>query len=119
MENLIADLPTWLKYGMPTGLILVVLSRIILAVDSRLRESKTGLLIGTASVTLPVMLTLGFTGADDQLVQEFAFVAATGAALILWDWARLSISRRLNETEESDAPITASEGTAAADQLLT
>jgi len=118
MENLIADLPTWLKYGMPTGLILVVLSRIILAVDSRLRESKTGLLISTASVTLPVMLTLGFTGADDQLVQEFTFVAATGAALVLLDWARLSIRQRMNETETGDA-VTASEGTAAADQLLT
>jgi hypothetical protein len=98
MENLIADLPTWLKYGMPTGLILVVLSRIILAVDSRLRESKIGLLIGTASVTLPVMLTLAFTGTDDQLVQEFAFVAATGVVLVLMDWTRLSVNQRLNET---------------------
>ena len=119
MENLIADLPTWLKYGMPTGLILVVLSRIILAVDSRLRESKTGLLIGTASVTLPVMLTLAFTGADDQLVQEFAFIAATGAIMILFDWARLYGRRRMNETEESEATIAASESAAPAERLLT
>ena len=103
MENLIADLPTWLKYGMPTGLILVVLSRIILAVDSRLRESKTGLLVGTASVTLPVMVTLAFTGTDDQLAQEFAFVAATGVALVLLDWARLSVKQRMNETEVTEA----------------
>ena len=109
MENLIADLPTWLKYGMPTGLILVVLSRIILAVDSRLRESKTGLLIGTASVTLPVMLTLAFTGADDQLVQEFAFIAATGGTLILFDWARLSVSQRLNVTAATEDAVAVSQ----------
>jgi hypothetical protein len=98
METFIAE--------MPTGLVLVVLSRVILAVDARLRESKTGLLIGTASVTLPVMLTLAFTGADDQLIQEFVFVSAIGGLLILWDWARLRASRQVDEPVETVATPT-------------
>jgi len=79
---------------MATGLMLVVLSRVILAVDSRLRESKTGLLIGTGSVTLTVMMTLAFTGADEFLIQEFIFVAGTGAFLFAWDVLRLYARRR-------------------------
>lgn len=102
MENL-ADLPTWLKYGMATGLMLVVLSRVILATDARLRETKTGLIIGNGSVTLTVMLTLAFTGADQFLIEEYLFVAGTGAVLLLWDVARLYARQRAEE--ESAEPL--------------
>jgi hypothetical protein len=101
MDLLAADFPTWLTYGMATGLVLVILSRIILAIDSRLRTSKTGLLIGTGSVTLTVMMTLAFTGADDNLMPEFLFVAATGGVLFIWDCARLYARKMMDARIQS------------------
>ena len=90
---------------MATGLMLVVLSRVILAVDSRLKETKTGLLIGTGSVTLTVMMTLALTGADAFLIQEFIFVAGTGAFLFAWDVLRLYARRRAGtELVDGDLP---------------
>ena len=100
MLNL-ADIPTWLKYGMATGFMLVILSRVILAIDSRLRSSKTGLVIGNGSVTLTVMMTLAFTGGDDQLLLEFLFVAATGGLMFLIDVARLYARQRFEAQNEA------------------
>ena len=97
----LAQVPGWLKYGMASGLMLVVLSRIILASDSRLKNSKTGLLISTGSVTLTVMLTLAFTGADEHLIPEFVFVAATGGFLFAWDCVRLYGRRRGGPVEDA------------------
>ena len=100
--EILAELPNWLKYGMVTGLMLVILSRAILAIESSLKESKTGLLIGTGSVTITVMLTLAFTAADEQLILEFLFVVATGGLLFLWDVARLYARRGADSVENPE-----------------
>lgn len=104
--EIFAELPNWLKYSMATGLLLVILSRAILAIESSLKESKTGLLIGTGSVTLTVMLTLAFTGSDEHLIQEFLFVGGTGALLFLWDVARMYARRRIDSLPDAElAPL--------------
>lgn len=86
--------PGWIQYVAAMGLVLVVLSRAILAADSRLRTTPIGLFLGDASVTIAIMLTLAFMGADDRLLEEFAVVFAVGTTLFLWDLARLSGRQR-------------------------
>jgi uncharacterized membrane protein len=109
MQDLVAQVPGWVQYVGITGFVVLVLSRLVFLLDSRLKQTKTGLLIGDGSVTITVMMTLAFIGADDRLLQEFGIVTAVGAVLFLWDTIWLYARRhstpheRLGAIQASDA----------------